>query len=59
MLSPGGSRLGTIEVPDAQIAAICRELGAVLATRNIKDFEETGSNWSTPGRPTPRTRRSR
>jgi predicted nucleic acid-binding protein len=28
--------------PDAQIAAICRELGAVLATRNIKDFEETG-----------------
>jgi predicted nucleic acid-binding protein len=31
-----------IEVPDAQIAAICRELGAVLATRNIKDFEETG-----------------
>ena len=42
MLSPGGSRLGTIEVPDAQIAAICRELGAALATRNIKDFEETG-----------------
>jgi predicted nucleic acid-binding protein len=31
-----------IGVPDAQIAAICRELGAVLATRNIKDFEETG-----------------
>jgi predicted nucleic acid-binding protein len=31
-----------IEVPDAQIAAICRELGAVLATRNVKDFEETG-----------------
>jgi toxin FitB len=31
-----------IEVPDAQIAAICRELGAVLATRNTKDFEETG-----------------
>ena len=31
-----------IEVPDAQIAAICRELGAVLATRNIKDFTETG-----------------
>ena len=31
-----------IGVPDAQIAAICRELGAVLATRNIEDFEETG-----------------
>jgi toxin FitB len=31
-----------IAVLDAQIAAICRELGAVLATRNIKDFEETG-----------------
>ncbi|MGH3170792.1 MAG: type II toxin-antitoxin system VapC family toxin [Trebonia sp.] len=31
-----------IGVADAQIAAICRELGAVLATRNTKDFEETG-----------------
>ena len=31
-----------IEVPDAQIAAICWELGAVLATRSTKDFEETG-----------------
>jgi toxin FitB len=31
-----------ISTPDAQIAAICRELGAVLATRNIKDFEESG-----------------
>jgi toxin FitB len=31
-----------IGVPDAQIAAICRELGAVLSTRNVKDFEETG-----------------
>lgn len=30
-----------IEVLDAQIAAICRELGAVLATRNIKDSEGT------------------
>jgi len=27
---------------DAQIAAICRARGAVLATRNIKDFRETG-----------------
>lgn len=31
-----------IKGPDAQIAAICRELGAVLATRNTKDFKETG-----------------
>jgi hypothetical protein len=31
-----------IGVPDAQIAAICREFGAVLATRNTRDFEETG-----------------
>jgi hypothetical protein len=38
----GRERAGrSIEVLDAQIAAICRELGAVLATRNIKDFEET------------------
>lgn len=39
----GRERAGRpIAVPDAQIAAICRELGAVLATRNMKDFEETG-----------------
>lgn len=27
---------------DAQIAAICRNHGAVIATRNVKDFEYTG-----------------
>jgi predicted nucleic acid-binding protein len=27
---------------DAQIAAICRSHGATLATRNVKDFENTG-----------------
>jgi predicted nucleic acid-binding protein len=27
---------------DAQIAAICRARGAALATRNVKDFVETG-----------------
>jgi toxin FitB len=27
---------------DAQIAAICRSHGATLATRNVKDFQETG-----------------
>jgi hypothetical protein len=31
-----------IGVADAQIAAICRDLGATLATRNIPYFEETG-----------------
>lgn len=47
----GRERAGRpIEVPDAQIAAICRELGAVLATRNIKDFEETGVELIDPWR---------
>jgi toxin FitB len=44
-----------IEGFDAQIAAICRSRGAALATRNIKDFSETGidvidpwqENWAT------------
>jgi hypothetical protein len=31
-----------IEGFDAQIASICRVHGAVLATRNVKDFVETG-----------------
>ncbi|MGO2745751.1 type II toxin-antitoxin system VapC family toxin [Microbacterium sp.] len=31
-----------ITTPDAQIAAICRAHGAVCATRNEKDFAETG-----------------
>jgi predicted nucleic acid-binding protein len=31
-----------ISVADAQIAAICRALGATLATRNTSDFEDTG-----------------
>ncbi len=29
-------------VADAQIAAICRARGATCATRNVKDFAETG-----------------
>lgn len=40
-----------IEGFDAQIASICRAHGAVLATRNVKDFVETGVDvidpWST------------
>jgi len=36
-------RLGLpIDGFDGQIAAICRTHGAALATRNVKDFEETG-----------------
>lgn len=31
-----------ISVADAQIAAICRKLGATLATRNTSDFKNTG-----------------
>lgn len=31
-----------IGVADAQIAAICCDLGDILATRNTSDFEETG-----------------
>jgi len=36
-------RIGVpISMPDAQIAAICRVSGADFATRNIRDFENTG-----------------
>jgi predicted nucleic acid-binding protein len=36
-------RMGTpISMPDAQIAAICRVSSADFATRNTKDFENTG-----------------
>jgi predicted nucleic acid-binding protein len=39
----GREKIGRpIGVADAQIAAICRDLGATLATRNIPDFEQTG-----------------
>jgi toxin FitB len=39
----GRERIGRpIGVADAQIAAICRDLGAALTTRNTADFEETG-----------------
>ena len=37
------ARLGLpMEGFDAQIAAICKTTGAALATRNFKDFRETG-----------------
>lgn len=39
----GRERIGRpIGVAAAAIAAICRDLGAVLATRDTADFEETG-----------------
>lgn len=41
-----------VHMADAQIAAICIKYGAVLATRNIKDFEtlsvETLNPWAIP-----------
>ena len=40
-----------VSTADAQIAAICRARRATLATRNIKDFEETGIELVKP-RPT-------
>jgi toxin FitB len=48
----GRERIGRpIGVADAQIAAICRDLGATLATRNIPDFEETGIGLVNPWGP--------
>lgn len=36
-------RLGRpISVPDAQITAICLSCDAALATRNVRDFDDTG-----------------
>lgn len=37
-----------ISAADAQIAAICRARQATLATRNIKDFNETGIELVNP-----------
>lgn len=41
-----------ISTADAQIAAICRSRGAVCATRNVKDFVDTGiaviDPWAAP-----------
>jgi predicted nucleic acid-binding protein len=45
-------RLGrAIGVPSAQIAAICRAVGATLATRNTDDFEGTGVGLVNPWKP--------
>ncbi len=37
-----------IGIPDAMIAAICRQHGATLATRNTKDFLDTGVDLIDP-----------
>jgi predicted nucleic acid-binding protein len=42
-----------IEGFDAQIAAICRSRGAELATRNDKDFTDTGIVLTNPWQPGP------
>lgn len=45
----GRVRIGRpIGVADAQIAAICRDLSAVLAAHNSADFEETGIELINP-----------
>lgn len=42
-------RLGRpISVPDAQIAAICLSHDAALATRNVRDFDDTGLRMIDP-----------
>jgi predicted nucleic acid-binding protein len=38
---------------DAQIAAICRTHAATLATRNTKDFTDTGITTTNPWKPEP------
>lgn len=38
----------SIEVEDGQIAAICRQHGATLATRNTRDFLHTGVELVNP-----------
>jgi predicted nucleic acid-binding protein len=48
----GRDRLGRpISIADAQIAAICRARGAALATRNTKDFQDTGIELIDPWQP--------
>lgn len=48
----GRERIGRpIGVADAQIAAICRDMGATLASRNIAEFEETGIELIDPWEP--------
>jgi predicted nucleic acid-binding protein len=51
LIVAGRERLGRpIAVADAQIAAICRARRAALATRNTRDFEDTGIELIDPWR---------
>ena len=51
----GRQQLGRpIGVADAQIAAICRTIGATLATRNTDDFADTGIELIDPWETGPR-----
>ena len=48
-IASGRERAGLpIGTMDAQIAAICRTRGALLATRNTKDFDGTGIRLINP-----------
>jgi predicted nucleic acid-binding protein len=45
----GRERMGRpIGIADAQIASICRDSGAILGTRNVADFEDTGIELINP-----------
>ncbi|MGH3500560.1 MAG: type II toxin-antitoxin system VapC family toxin [Nocardioidaceae bacterium] len=51
LLVTGREQLGRpIAAADAQIAAICRAQRAALATRNIRDFQDTGIELINPWR---------
>jgi toxin FitB len=48
----GREKIGRpISMADAQIASICRKLQATLATRNSRDFEDTGIGIIDPWNP--------
>jgi predicted nucleic acid-binding protein len=54
-IAAGREQLGRpIGVADAQIAAICRTIGATLATRNTADFADTGIELINPWEMGPR-----
>jgi predicted nucleic acid-binding protein len=54
MIVSGRDRAGLpIDGFDAQIAAICRTHRAALATRNAKDFQDTGIDVIDPWQPDP------
>jgi predicted nucleic acid-binding protein len=54
MIVSGRDRAGLpIDGFDVQIAAICRTHRAALATRNAKDFQDTGIDVIDPWQPDP------